>query len=142
MTARARKPRVTKTDTANKNVKVVFDNVQNMIDYIKDTPEGNNSRKTRPEFVKHSWDETLEMLQTGWGEGIKEVDIKASQTIDTLKQDDKITYNFDVTGEFIDIGLYVTGTPECFLQSESIQTDKPVKKIVVNLTASYKVDQE
>lgn len=142
--ARPRKTRVVKSGITEKNKEVIvtFESVNDILEYIKDTPEGNNSRREREDFVSHSWDQMLTMLKTGWSEGIKEVDIKSHEILNSLKQDTLTVYNYDVHGEFLDIGTYLTGNPECFLQAEPMATDKPIKKITVNLTASHQVNQQ
>lgn len=135
------RPKKTKTTTASKAVTVTFNNVNDILEYIKETPEGNNSRRERGDFCPFTWEEMLTMLKTGWPSGIKEIDIKSHAIIDSLMDDTKTDYKYDVTGDFIDIGTFTTGAPECFLQSEPTATDKPVKKIVVNLGAASRVGQ-
>lgn len=120
---------------------VKFTNREDMLEYIKDTPLKNRSREAMPNFCDYSWEDTLKMLKEGWGEGIKEIDIKAdviSQTIDNQE----VVYNRDVTGEYLDIGSYLEGIPECFFYSDTQNTKKEGLKITVNLSAHYKIEQE
>lgn len=128
----------------NENCKVkevVFTNPQELLNYIKDTPETNNSHREMAGFCNYSFADALKMLKSGWPEGIKEVDIKAHEIL-TLTQADQSIYQYAVTGDFLDIGAYLSGQPECFLYESKESIKKEVVKITCNISASCEISQD
>lgn len=120
---------------------VKFTNREDMIDYIKNTSPENRSREVMPNFCDYSWEDTLKMLKEGWGEGIKEIDIKAD-VISQIIDNQEIVYNRDVMGEYLDIGSYLEGIPECWFYSDIQIAKKEGLKITVNLSAHCNIKQE
>jgi hypothetical protein len=92
-----------------------FNGTMELFDAIKDTPEGNHSRKTMSNsFCKYQWAETMDGLTSGWRDGIGDIHAITSriQSIEGV-QKGGAAIEFDVTGEFIDMGQYMEGVPEC-----------------------------
>ena len=87
-----------------------------LFDFIKDTPTKNRSREDgySARFCPYTFDETIESLKNGWREGTQEI-----QNITGKIQSAEGIYmgghgiDYDVTGDFIDMGAYLTGEPEC-----------------------------
>lgn len=67
----------------------------------------------------HRWDLNAgfegakKILETGWAEGLAKV-----PDTDCVTQQGGlgVSYEFDVTGENLDVGVYMSGDPECFMQ--------------------------
>jgi hypothetical protein len=94
-----------------------------------------------------NFDEAVAIARTGWPEGAaKAVEIGASvsSAVRDVINSNASSYAWDVAGQFIDIGRYLTGEPECFgtIVEDSEVIKKPVVKLVVNLSASASVSAD
>lgn len=82
-----------------------------------------------------SWDEFIELLNYG-DENVtaqikEETQLKVAEF--RKKYEDVLTnYKFDVTGEFFDIGLVLTGVPEAWLEPEFTPTEKAKVELIIN----------
>jgi len=92
-------------------------------------------------FTMHSdWPEQQELAASGWHSGTTEISANLDNIKHTL-QDEFSGYRFDVTGQFFDVGLVVSGEPECWLQEEA----QPIRKTVsicINLSASEAISAD
>jgi len=97
--------------------KLEFESCQDIMRYLdKHTfPESTSHKFQSNSFCDYSWDESMEFLRAGWTEGVAHVD-SISKELKSTMNDGGQTYNieYDVTGDYIDMGQYVTGEPECF----------------------------
>jgi hypothetical protein len=91
--------------------------------------------------------QAVELARRGWPEGAaKALELRAEveSAVRDLINARSTSYTFDVAGEFVDVGRYLSGEPECFgseSQDYGNQT-KPVVKIVANLAASGAVSPQ
>jgi len=124
--------------------KIEFDDYQDILNYLADYDNPNSNAQTydQPEFCKFSFDQALEMLKSGWPEGVKEVADITETITDKITRDAATTVSYDVTGDFLDVGTYLTGQPECWGLMETIEGPKNEIDIIVNVTYSYSVKQE
>jgi len=124
--------------------KIEFDDYQDILNYLADyqNPNSNARNYDRPEFCKFSYNQAIEMLESGWPEGVKEVSDITETITDKITQDAATTVSYDVTGDFLDVGTYLTGQPECWGLMETIEGPKNEIDIIVNVTYSYSVKQE
>lgn len=88
-----------------------------------------------------TFEDAVEIARTGWPEGAaRAVEIGASvaSAVRDVINSKASSYAFDVAGQFVDIGRYLTGEPECFgtIVEDADSIKKPVVKLVVNLSAS------
>jgi hypothetical protein len=122
-----------------------FDTMFEIADYIKSTPETNHSREfsDRDGFCPYTWKSTFESFQTGWPEGTEkakaiqeqiEANIEGTETAQGLE--------WDVTGDFVDVGQFMEGVPEHFGVVTEIDRITETVEVVVNVSASCSVDQE
>lgn len=102
-----------------------------------------SSRRTNsPSFHgTANFEEAVAIARTGWPEGAKravEIGASVSAAVRDVINANASSYAYDVSGQFVDIGRYLTGEPECFGTTiEDLDTiKKPVVKLVVNLSAS------
>jgi hypothetical protein len=85
-----------------------------------------------------SWEEYLELLNNGDKEVISLIKDTANKELDKLKhlyKDNFKGFKFDVEGELFDVGLVLTGEPECWLQPELVPEQK--KRIDINIAGSF-----
>lgn len=91
------------------------------------------------------WAGTLELAKRGWPEGLKRIQ-KAAELL-KLPVGEK-SYEprqvLAVSGDEVDVGLYLSGEPECMHDYEMLETPSfgKVAKIIVNLSASWQVSAE
>jgi len=129
------------TTRTKKKVIVNFANTQELIEYIKQAPKAGNSRKERDQdFCSYEWDETLEALSSGWKES-KQIKINAD-TLNVMGTGTGYTTEYDVVGDFLDIGTHLSGVPECW--GSMIEEPRAMKKakILVDLFTSWRKSQE
>ncbi len=84
-----------------------------------------------------TYDDYLELLDNGDEEVIKKIKIETNTQVKALskKYEDTFTkYKFEVTGEFFDIGLVLSGVPECWLEPENKSKAKVQVEIIINGT--------
>lgn len=129
-----------------------FDSWAEYVDYACSsgyTVEARN-RSSRKPARDHSWDlgdnwtDAVKRARTGWQEPTDEVrrmaDDIVSHTQETLR--DTFVQYHDVSGGEVDIGAYMTGEPECMLETEPVKVSSHgrVIRIVVAGHFSWKTD--
>jgi len=100
-----------------KYTRLEFKNCQDIQGYLaKHYLDDSVSHRDRTgTFCNYTWTEATRYLRSGWTEGIARVDEISTSLKSTITEDAE-TYNiqYDVTGDYIDMGRYMTGEPECF----------------------------
>lgn len=92
-------------------------------------------------FVRYTWDETLDALSRGWPEGSADVSFSASLLSDAMTED-STGIEYDVTGDYIDIGVYLSGVPECMGTFTAIQKPKAEISLIINTSVYYDAPQD
>ena len=114
---------------------VTFESAEDIYEYIKDSPTDMVShQEVESGFNLHEWPDVLDMLHTGYSEGAAELDATLETLTKGIGEQDRDVWNMDVSGDFIDIGEYMTGSPECFMKQETIKEFGELVKIRVNVT--------
>jgi len=122
-----------------------FNGTMELFDAIKETPAENRSREEfrHDDFCKYTWAECVQGLTEGWREGTQEIQdivskIQSAEGAHLGGHD----IEYDVSGDFIDMGAFLTGEPECMgrIVPREIITDEI--HILVNSTYSWNVTQE
>lgn len=112
-----------------------------------------SSSSRRQDVERNPWsgtstfEQAVELARRGWAEGAaKALQFRASiaDAVREIITSRSTTYSFDVAGQFIDIGRYLGGEPECFgtLDDAGQTAAQPVVKLFVNLAASGSVSVE
>lgn len=136
---------VTKTKTGKTITNIEFDGTYDLLDYIKaNSLKGAHSKEPREEsFCSFTWDETLKMLEYGWPEGDKEIDLKVKSLEGMFQVDAEIPcIDYDVTGDYIDVGRYLEGIPEVYGYFDTQEAKKDEINIIVNTTSSWNITQD
>ena len=126
-----------------------FEDHQDVVNFIDTYPNGkwhnasSHQAESGTRFHKYTWEDTLEHFKSGWIEGVAEVD-KLAESIKTKLTEniDQYTVSYDVTGDFIDMGRYVDGTPECMGYVDLIPQPMESLSIVINIGARASVNVE
>ena len=82
-----------------------------------------------------TWDEYLDILETGDEKVMKQIKVATDLQVAELSkkyEETIINYKFDVTGQFFDVGLVLTGVPESWLEPESEIEEKVKVDLVLN----------
>lgn len=98
---------------------------------VKGPVDGDSRKHHGDDFCKYSWNESLECLDKGW-DGVIGLNEKVEALALGLKDSMGLDYRWDVVGQMVDVGTFVTGNPECWLEQEPIETPKETIKIVVD----------
>lgn len=110
------------------------------------TGPGGHSRGQSDFYGTSSLPEAAALARKGWPQGAERVqairaEIASSITAITNARVQSIGY--DVAGDYIDIGRYLSGEPECFgTRFDDPSAAKPVVKVSVNTAVSAGVSQE
>lgn len=129
-----------------------FDNVTEFIDFVDGVGAVGNSSHSIPGRYDSGWygtstfEEAVSLARNGWPEGLEKAamfDAVLEQIIAEKMFEPEAKW--DVSGDWIDIGRFVTGEPEVFgeyVETEVQRTATPPKiiRIVVNVCVSAGVD--
>lgn len=109
-----------------------FESPEDLKAFIINAPEDGESREERDSgFCPYSWDESIAALDRGW-DGTDGVVEKVEALALGLKEGLGLDYRWDVVGQMVDVGTFVTGNPECWLEADPIETPKETISIKVN----------
>jgi hypothetical protein len=94
-----------------------------------------------------TYEEAVALAVRGWPEGAAKVLAIRSQLDGYLRESTSAkssSFGYDVVGDYVDVGRYLTGEPECcgVTVQEAECVRQPVIKIVVNLAVSSSVDED
>ena len=106
--------------------------------------ENNNSHLVRAWAGTNTWGEYLELLENGDEKVMKRIKVTTNKKVAELskKYEEVIcNYSFDVTGEFFDVGLVLSGVPECWLVPEETPNEVLKIDILINGAFSGSVDK-
>jgi len=119
------------------------------------SPTANPSDGSRAETSESSpfygytakFDKALDLALTGWAEGARRCnELRAS--IDSLVREAVVSkqagYGWEVVGDCVDVGKYLTGEPECWVAQvpDGESTAGPIVRLVANVAASSSVGAE
>jgi len=88
----------------------------------------------------HTFEDSVEMAKSGWESGTANM----LQFVKEIEASDELTqrgYDFDVTGDFFDVGEVVQGTPECWL-TPAFEPAPRVISLCINNTHSSSVTSQ
>ncbi len=122
-----------------------FYSVAEILEYLKQSeklfPGGCYSHSFREEgFCSFSWKEAITLLESGWPEGSQDIDLRVN-AITQHTQETKWEYQHEVQGEFLDIGHYLSGQPDCFMTTAPIESITEEVSIVVNADKSGAISE-
>jgi len=127
--------------TDNKKTEMTFHGSMDLASYIQDHHLGNSvSHEINHSFCPYTWDETKEAFLNGWTESEK-IKINAD-SIDIMGDQASYGIEYDVTGDYIDMGACISGIPECW--GNIIEEPKAMKKakVLVDFCAGSSVTPE
>ena len=106
-----------------------------------------SDKGSNPWSGTNTFEQAVELAQRGWADGAsKALQFRAciADAVREIITSRSTSYAWDVSGQFIDIGRYLEGEPECFgtLDTTGQTAAQPVVKIFVNLAASGAVSVE
>src|SRR5215475_3337893 len=95
-------------------------------------------------FGTASWQETVDLVERGWPQGRDLMgQILANVEAQTQNEIVKDAFVWDVTGDFVDVGAYCSGEPECMVRTQRKRLAKVrVARLCANLSASGGVSAE
>jgi hypothetical protein len=85
----------------------------------------------------YTWEQAIEMLRFGWKEGaerITEIANSFSGKLDVVEEK-AFEIEYDVVGDYIDMGRFMSGEPECFGRIDIVEREK--QSITVKVSASF-----
>lgn len=88
-----------------------------------------------------TFDDAVTLARNGWPDGTKKIlALRASMdgAVRSLVNARASTYSYDMSGEFVDVGRFLSGEPECFgIEVQDFgNISAPIVKIVANIGAS------
>ena len=133
-----------------KHIRVKHDDFDSYLDYVFNTPvkagngrDSKNADATERWDFGVGWDGAVELASKGWEQGVKNMN-KYRELVDVPEHTDRgmhmRSFN-DLSGDEVDVGLYLSGEPECMTDYRLQLTPSygKVANIVVNLSTSCSV---
>lgn len=98
-------------------------------------------------YGTHTFEDAIALADRGWPEGAAKAQSLRSEidsVVNGIVASRLTTYTYDLTGEYVDVGLHLCGDPECFGVEDQSRSSlsQPIVKIVVNNAASGSVDAD
>lgn len=124
--------------------------MQELIDFTNNVGSGKSSRHVgsrRVDFTgTASWEEAHTLITEGWRDGMDKIS-KMSANIGTVvgMYIKKIETEYEVAGDFVDVGRFCSGEPECMVSFREDLIRGPgsrIVKISVNVAMSRDVDKK
>ena len=121
-----------------------FSTVQEVLDFISHVPSSNYSVSANHErrFCSFSYHDTIKMVRSGWAEGVRDVAFNTDKINSALDEASGYAIEYDTAGDYIDMGAYLEGVPECFGKITSAEGPKESVRIVASITASSIVHED
>jgi hypothetical protein len=134
------------TPKSGQKVELHFYSVEEVLEYLTKAesmfPKGCHSHiYEEGSFCSFSWTDSMTMLRAGWAKGVKEIDLKVS-AIERHVADERPEYQHELQGDFLDIGHYLSGQPDCFMAAKPVECERPEVDIIVNTSYSSGISQE
>lgn len=120
---------------------VQFNDLPELVSYIRNEPRRWPEEASRREMPTHSWDlgvgfhRALELADTGWEEGVKNLSALAA----TVPNNTIVTKTYGVAGELPDVPRYLAGDPFNMVHRGKNKVPKPTMTIALNVRASCMV---
>lgn len=92
-----------------------------------------------------NYGEFLTLLENGDDKVTSQIKTITNDVVSDLRktyQEELIGYKFDVTGEFFDVGLVLSGVPESWLDPEFKPIEKTRIELLINSSYSWKINYE
>lgn len=118
------------------DVMLKVNSVNDLFDFIKDTPKENHSRVKQPNFNKN-WEDAIEVLRNGNPDISKQIDIRVNELQEKEQVEDVEVYIPSNEGQFFDIGAFCSGEPEYYLKEEYEETVKVRKEVDMVINNSF-----
>lgn len=126
-----------------KYTRLEFNSYREILEYVENNPNDMPYSQAyhSSEYSAYTWTEAIEFLKTGWTEGNTEIfDISEGLKTKISEDADAYNINYDITGDYIDIGRFVTGEPECFGQVIAEKAPMETLDITVDVGTACRID--
>ena len=126
-----------------KKITIEFDSIDDVVEHLRSDlrPKGYSVEYDNQSFCKYSWDEAMNFLENGWIEGISKMDA-VMHDIEGQGEGFETYIKYDVTGDFLNVGRFMAGEPECCGQFKKRKTKTGDINLMVNISAHAHVNQE
>lgn len=128
--------------------KQTFDSIGEFLAHVDNAKseklESHKRKYKHSEFNEfEDWSECVHHLQHGWQKGVDAVNAKTSR----LEQEVggsvlREAFNPAITGLFFDVGLVMTGEPECWLETNQEDTGNRVVTLAINCSVSASISSK
>lgn len=122
-----------------------FDNVGDYLRFLADTKQVHKLIETSDTRGPVAWngntnslDHAVSLVETGWADGAAKVAHwrdRLSCFLDAAKTAKSRTFAWDVVGDFVDVGRYLTGEPECFGAEQETGEQLSGKVVTIRINA-------
>ena len=89
-----------------------------------------------------NWEDCVGLVENGWPEGTRQVAQILTRIKNSEEEIEKPQILWDVEGDMVDIGRYVSGEPECMMRWEPEKTSKRIARILFPISVSGGVSTE
>jgi hypothetical protein len=119
-----------------------FNTTEDVLDFCATVTDEKHSKMHEEQsesFNVYSWEETIDALTHGFS--TKKMYYDKEQLTRLVKEElTKLGIKYDVTGDYLDVGAFMSGQPECFASFDYFPEDKPSLDIIVNIGKSWSIE--
>lgn len=121
----------------DKRTLYTFYGIGDYVDYANDNPyvgsESASRKNTRGaiEFAGGTYEDAVEQAKTGNPELVNSF-YDGVESLNAMIEQDGMAYYRDVTGEFFDVGDYLSGEPECWWRNDEFSGKRQVVPVYAN----------
>jgi hypothetical protein len=84
----------------------------------------------------------MEKFNSGWHNGVRQIDVRVNELNARSGETETIDLYRGVTGDYFDVGLVLSGEPECWYQFETQETPSKEITVWVNMSAVCSQNQK
>jgi len=98
------------------------------------------------EWAGGSWSDAVRRAYGGWPEGVHMARTFADQVRYEIEDEYQLVFSpsvqHDLTGQMVDVGRFLAGEPEAMMDILVEEKSKPVVKLLINSSASFRIKPE
>ena len=123
-----------------------FDGIGDVVEFSNSNSvwdESSSSRRIREDssFVNGTYEDAIEQAKFGNPDLVK-VMYDGVEVLNAMIEKDGVAFSRDVTGEFFDVGDFLTGEPECWWRDDELAGRRQVIPVYASISMDCNVTQE
>lgn len=128
----------------NKNTVTLNFTPSELVEYIRGykNPNSHGIYYEDKSYCKFSYNDAVEYLSCGWEEGVQEIAMRIEKIKSKEGLSEQECLARDVEGDYFDVGLVLTGEPECWYQEAMLETPHEELTVYINIAYACGINQD